>query len=262
MAVEIENWFRTDSKSVDKMDKFVLKIALLAQLLCVSYAQFDFFGSSLGILNGYEYPSSTGFGLNVKEKWIEQPLNHFDRQDVRTWKMRYLQNEQYYVEGGPIFIFVGGESTVSKIWLENSHMHDMARDLNGTMFHTEHRYYGQSRPTENISVESMRFLNVDQALADLAHFISFVKRTYPGLSDARVVIVGVSYAASMVTWFMQKYPHLIDGAWSSSAPVFAHVNFIGNNNLCLFDKMLPRNIVGFKDNLLKFFITPALLKIF
>lgn len=235
MAVEVENCFSANTYSGLKMaNKFLLTIVVIAQLFNLSYAQFELFQNSLDILNRLQESSPTecrGCGFIVRARWVEQPLNHFDRQDERTWQMRYLQNERYYQKGGPIFIFVGGEAAVAGAWLTTGHMHDMARDLNGTMFHTEHRYYGQSRPTPNLTVEELRFLSVDQALADLAHFISFVKRTYPGLSDARVIIVGASYAASMVTWFSQKYPHLVDGAWSSSAPVFAHVDFIGN---CIF----------------------------
>lgn len=161
----------------------------------------------------------------VEEKWIEQRLNHFDPQEDRTWEMRYLENSHYLQDGGPIFINVGGEWTVSDGWLRTGHMHDMARDLNGTMFYTEHRYYGESRPTEDLTVENLRFLNVDQALADLAHFIVHIKQTTPEVANSGVILVGGSYSATMVTWFIQKYPHLANGAWSSSAPLEAKVDF-------------------------------------
>lgn len=29
-------------------------------------------------------------------KWIDQPLDHFDETEVRTWKMRYGQNIEFY----------------------------------------------------------------------------------------------------------------------------------------------------------------------
>lgn len=162
----------------------------------------------------------------VETRWIEQRLNNFDPQDHRTWQMRYLENNFYLQDGGPIFIYVGGEWTVSAGWLRTGHMHDMARDLNGTMFYTEHRYYGQSRPTPDLTVENLRFLNIDQALADLAHFIIHIKNTIPEVRNSGVILVGASYSATMVTWFMQKYPHLANGAWSSSAPLLAKVDFV------------------------------------
>lgn len=39
-------------------------------------------------------------------------------------------------------------------------------------------------------------------------------------------MVGGSYAGTMVTWFRQKYPHLVSGVWASSAPLFAQTDFI------------------------------------
>lgn len=72
----------------------------------------------------------------------------------------------------------------------------------------------------------MRFLNVDQALADLAHFIIELKSTTPGMENSPVILVGASYSASMVTWFRQKYPHLSVGAWASSGPLLAQLDFI------------------------------------
>jgi Serine carboxypeptidase S28 len=38
-------------------------------------------------------------------------------------------------------------------------------------------------------------------------------------------LVGGSYAGTMVAWFLQRYPNLASGAWSSSAPLRAKVDF-------------------------------------
>ena len=38
-------------------------------------------------------------------------------------------------------------------------------------------------------------------------------------------MAGGSYSATMVAWFRQKYPHLVDGVWASSAPLFAKADF-------------------------------------
>ncbi|CRK95698.1 CLUMA_CG009156, isoform A [Clunio marinus] len=162
----------------------------------------------------------------VEIKWIEQKLNNFDPQDHRTWQMRYMENRNFSEPGGPICIYIGGEWTISMRWLLTGHMHDMCRDLKGIMYYTEHRYYGSSWPTEDLSMENLRYLSIDQALADLAHFIIHVKETNPELADSGVFLVGASYSATMATWFMQKYPHLVVGAWSSSAPLLAKVDFI------------------------------------
>lgn len=75
------------------------------------------------------------------------------------------------------------------------------------------------------SVENLQYLSVDQALADLAHFIVEIKKE-PGKENSPVVLVGGSYSATMVAWFMQQYPDLAVGAWASSAPLFAKVDFV------------------------------------
>lgn len=46
------------------------------------------------------------------------------------------------------------------------------------------------------------------------------------MKDAGVFVVGGSYSATMAAWFRQKYPEVVDGAWASSAPLNAKVNFV------------------------------------
>lgn len=75
------------------------------------------------------------------------------------------------------------------------------------------------------STENLKYLTVEQALADLAHFIDVQKGTVSGAHNSGVILVGASYAASMVTWFRQRYPHKVSGVWASSAPLNAKVDF-------------------------------------
>ncbi|XP_055921973.1 putative serine protease K12H4.7 [Eupeodes corollae] len=159
-------------------------------------------------------------------KWIDQKLDNFDSKETRTWRMRYMSNDEFFVPGGPIFIFVGGEWAISSGYLTGGHMYDMAKEHNGAMFYTEHRYYGQSKPTDNLSVENLKYLDVKQALADLANFITTTKQTVEGMENSKVILTGGSYSATMVTWFKRLYPNLIVGSWSSSAPLFAKVDFV------------------------------------
>lgn len=71
----------------------------------------------------------------------------------------------------------------------------------------------------------MRFLTIEQALADLAHFIVTVRQE-ERYANSQVILVGGSYSATMVAWFRQLYPHLAVGAWASSAPMLAKVDFV------------------------------------
>lgn len=54
----------------------------------------------------------------------------------------------------------------------------------------------------------MQYLNVDQALADVANFIDNIKLN-KNISHSKVVVFGGSYAGNMATWIRIKYPHLI-----------------------------------------------------
>ncbi|GAB0098737.1 Peptidase S28 [Sergentomyia squamirostris] len=162
----------------------------------------------------------------VSEGWIEQLLDNFDEGNNATWLMRYLANDEFYQPGGPIFIFVGGEWEIDPGFIIGGHTYDMARELNGYLFYTEHRFYGQSRPTPDLSFLNLQYLHINQALGDLAHFIRTKKQEIPGAENSGVILVGGSYSATMVTWFRQMYPELVNGAWSSSAPLRAQVDFV------------------------------------
>lgn len=97
----------------------------------------------------------------------------------------------------------------------------MATQHKGYMFYTEHRYYGESQPTQNLSTSNLRYLNVKQALHDLNHFIVTIKNQIKGLEDSKVILVGCSYAGSIASWFHVMFPGVAAGSWASSAPLQA-----------------------------------------
>uniref|UniRef100_A0AAG5D602 Serine protease K12H4.7 n=1 Tax=Anopheles atroparvus TaxID=41427 RepID=A0AAG5D602_ANOAO len=170
-------------------------------------------------------PSGAKKAGPVTTSYIMQRLDHFDPQNVNTWSMRYMENGEHYQPGGPLFIYVGGEWEISEDSISRGHVYDMANQLGGYLFYTEHRFYGKSHPTVDLRTDKLKYLNIDQALADLAHFVVEQRKRIPGAQESGVIMVGGSYSATMVAWFRQKYPHLVSGAWASSAPVFAKVDF-------------------------------------
>lgn len=72
---------------------------------------------------------------------------------------------------------------------------------------------------------NLRYLTVDQALADIASFINHVKSptVIPGTENSQVIVIGTFRAGSLAAWFRHKYPHLCTGAWASSAPLLSKV---------------------------------------
>lgn len=137
------------------------------------------------------------FGLFAipTEKYIEQSLDHFNPKDARKWNMRYFENDVYFLTGGPIFIYLGGEWQISAPSItQGTLIVEMAQENNGILFYTEHRYYGLSHPTANTSTDNLQYLTIDQALADTAYFIDHIKNSSPKFKDSGVILVGASYS--------------------------------------------------------------------
>ena len=92
----------------------------------------------------------------------------------------------------------------------------------------EHRYYGDSQPFPDWSLENLRHLTVDNALADIAVFIDQtthdIQQRYGG-PHRKWVVVGGSYPGAMSAWFRYKYPHLAVGSLASSAVVHAITDY-------------------------------------
>ncbi|OAD59600.1 Putative serine protease K12H4.7 [Eufriesea mexicana] len=161
---------------------------------------------------------------NITESWIVQYVDHFNPRDNRTWSMRYLENSRFFKKNGPILIMIGGEWAINRGFLEAGLMYEIASSHNAQMYYTEHRFYGKSKPTEDTSSENLQYLSVDQALEDIAYFIKTKKRQ-ERFKNSTVIVFGGSYAGSVATWARLKYPHLIQGALASSAPVLAKADF-------------------------------------
>lgn len=104
-------------------------------------------------------------------------------------------------------------------------MHDIAFDLNGYLFGIEMRFFGQNRPTTDVSNANLQFLTTEQVLADIAKFIEHIKQEDTRLVNAKVILHGTMFGANLATWFRVKYPHLVDGVWSSSSHIEARMNF-------------------------------------
>ncbi|KAF0772639.1 putative serine protease K12H4.7 [Aphis craccivora] len=152
--------------------------------------------------------------FNIEDSWIEQKLDHFNPNDKRTWKQRYHMNSEHYKKGGPIFLLIGGEEQILLRWMTDGAMIEYAKVFNALCFQLEHRYYGRSRPTDNLNTTNLVYLTTQQALADLEVFIK--SKTTTKLRNAKWVVFGGSYPGSLAAWSRMKFPHLVHAAVSSS----------------------------------------------
>jgi lysosomal Pro-X carboxypeptidase len=55
------------------------------------------------------------------------------------------------------------------------------------------------------------YLNSEQALADFAEYITYLKGSTKGLANSPVIAFGGSYGGMLAAWLRIKYPHICDG---------------------------------------------------
>jgi len=161
-----------------------------------------------------------------KEQWFTQRLDHFNGQETRTWQQRYFINDTFWnpATPGPIFFQMGGEGAVSAEDVVELQMVQYGIKHRALMVTLEHRFYGKSQPLPDLSIESLRFLSSEQALADAADFLLSLKDTYKA-PNSPIITFGCSYPGALAAWFRLKYPHVTFASVASSAPVEATLDF-------------------------------------
>lgn len=167
--------------------------------------------------------------LNVEQYWFnEAVVDNFGAVETAVnWSQRYWLNKQFYSgPGSPIFVFIGGEGQESCGRLTNRmYLFELAKQHNALLVDVEHRYYGESYPTDNMSTENLsKYLNSQQALADLSRIITYIKKQLNS-ETSKVITVGGSYPGNLAAWFRLKYPTITHASIASSAPLNAQTNF-------------------------------------
>ena len=144
-------------------------------------------------------------------------MDNFDSENPYHWRQRYWYNDDYWDPvDGPIFLYLCGEWTCSPPSV-NGTAFSLGAKLKAKLVALEHRYYGDSQPTETWSYEDLKLLSAPQALADAAHFI---KNTWND-RQRKWVVIGGSYPGALSAWFKSQYPDLTVASWSSSGVINA-----------------------------------------
>ena len=97
-------------------------------------------------------------GAAVDTKFFSQQIDHFDASDDKTFKQRYHVNSIYYKAGGPVLLYVGGESELRQSAVTRGAIVNLAMEHNALVLGLEHRYYGVSHPFELLSTKNMKYL--------------------------------------------------------------------------------------------------------
>ncbi|KAI1723582.1 serine carboxypeptidase s28 domain-containing protein [Ditylenchus destructor] len=182
---------------------------------------------------------------------IEQDLDHFDTSVTDKWTQYYYYNDIHETTGGPIFLHLGGEGPINSYyvgWILS--LYNWAQNFGASIYALEHRFYGKSQPKEDVSVENLKWLKSEQALADAAVFVKAINKARD-LTNTKWIVFGGSYPGNLAAWFRFKYPDLVYGAIASSAPVLAKVDFfeylqvVSNSTIAYGIDNCPKNVHRF-----------------
>jgi hypothetical protein len=161
---------------------------------------------------------------------FEQRLDHFDTSSTATFPQRYVVNTTFCEGPGPwncdtnsgIVLYISGEAPMSARRVAAHPLIDLAARTHSLLATLEHRFYGGSVPLDLTTANLSRFLTTDQALADLAGFVDFLRK---GNSSRSVIVVGGSYAGTLASYFRQTYPNHANFSWASSPPLHLKLDF-------------------------------------
>lgn len=141
---------------------------------------------------------------------------------VGTFKQRYWYSNEFATgPDSPVLFVFCGESECGEKYLDS--FGDVAKSLHASIVALEHRYYGPSRPFQDLSLENMKYLSIHNALEDAAAFETFARANLP--LAGKWIAIGGSYAGMLAAFYRDKHPELVVGAWASSAPVNVQKSF-------------------------------------
>lgn len=193
-------------------------------------------------------------------RYCEQPLDHFDSSNTKTWLQAYNVYDGFFSgpfhEGEPVPVMVGmmGEGAgqnATRVLTHYNDAYEQQAGRRGIVVMPIHRYYGCSNASacpfnvskyntseyadstlavQRIPKEELQYLTSAQALKDTVRIIKKVKKDY-GLTDAnKVIVYGGSYPGTLAGWMRTQYPDVVHAAVANSAPVNATVEFPGFND--------------------------------
>eukprot|EP00744_Colponema_vietnamica_P011132 GILI01015663.1.p1 GENE.GILI01015663.1~~GILI01015663.1.p1 ORF type:complete len:479 (+),score=119.79 GILI01015663.1:96-1532(+) len=168
--------------------------------------------------------------VNYFDQWIDH-TNH----SKGTFKQRYWIDLSNYTDNiAMLYISGEGEAYGSP----DGYVGIFGQSLGGALFTLEHRYYGPSMPAPFTDFVTLRTLQVDQVLADLAGFRDFAQQQYFGARNMAWYCAGGSYSGALSTWLRQAYPEKFVAAWASSGVVNARFEFYEFDDSLL--RVIPR----------------------
>jgi hypothetical protein len=133
--------------------------------------------------------------------------------------------------GSPLLVIVGGEGAIppSTGLFYPFVVDTLAPKFHGAVLEPEHRFYGESLPfgEDSMSVHNLHLLTPQQAMADLAYFITEKRKelgcgSYGTPSYCPVMTIGGSYPGYLSSMMRLRYPAVVDMAYAASSPHYIY----------------------------------------
>lgn len=164
---------------------------------------------------------------------IDMPIDHFPNNPRyaphtnATFSQRYYFDSTYYKPGGPVYLYIGGETSGPSRFsnLETGIIQILMNATNGLGVILENRYYGESFPYNTSTTDQLVYLTTEQTIADNAYFATHA--TFPGIKGnisapiSPWVLYGGSLAGAQTAFSVKQYGGLLYGGIASSAVIHA-----------------------------------------
>ena len=164
---------------------------------------------------------------------INMPIDHFPNSPRyaphtnATFPQRYYFDSSYYKPGGPVYLYIGGETSGPSRFsnLETGIIQILMSATNGLGVILENRYYGESYPFNTSTTDELAYLTTEQTIADNAYFATHA--TFPGVAGnlsapgTPWILYGGSLAGAQTAFSVKQYGDILYGGIASSAVIHA-----------------------------------------
>ncbi|KAI1337974.1 serine carboxypeptidase S28-domain-containing protein [Xylariaceae sp. FL0016] len=167
--------------------------------------------------------------LTYKANYFDQKINHFPENGLpycnETFTQRYYFDDSYYEPGGPVYLYIGGETSGPSRFsnLQNGIIQILMQETKGLGVILENRYYGESYPFATSTTDQLAFLTTAQTIADNAYFAQ--NAVFPGIDgDLNApgtpwILYGGSLAGAQTAFSVKQHGDVLYGGIAASAPI-------------------------------------------
>ncbi|KAI1429081.1 serine carboxypeptidase S28-domain-containing protein [Xylaria sp. FL1777] len=165
---------------------------------------------------------------------FDQLLDH-SNPSLGTFKQRYWYNTQYWKGPTSPIIFVNpGEQSAENFNVTYPTSARLtgkfAQEMGGAVVIMEHRYWGESSPFEELTIDHLKYLTLENAIKDNTYFARnfdapFDATGKSSAKDAPWVFTGGSYPGALAGWIANKDPGTFWAYYGTSGVVQAIGDF-------------------------------------